>query len=288
MTGRFAPDWLYLREHFDHQARSISLAQQLLPLLPARPRLLDLGAGTGSLFRWLAPVIAGPQSWILVDADPALLERAFADCADWARARGWTVTWPHRAMLVHTPGGAWRAEALQVDLPDVDALPLGRADAVLCSALLDQVSLPWLAALVARLQTPLLACLTADGHEQYLPAHPGDMLLRRGLRRDQGRDKGFGPALGAAATAALLRLLQAGGFHLRSASTPWRVSRGELAMLRALVEGRAEAAIEALPSQALLIDDWRRDRLRQALAMRLAIRVRHRDILAIPEGKVVA
>lgn len=74
---RFDTDWLTLREPFDHAARSIELSRRLADRLPARPRLIDLGAGTGSLFRFLAPIIGRRQDWILIDRDGALLDDAF-------------------------------------------------------------------------------------------------------------------------------------------------------------------------------------------------------------------
>ena len=43
-----------------------------------RPPLLvhDLGSGTGSMVRWLAPRLPGPQHWVLHDRDPDLLAAA--------------------------------------------------------------------------------------------------------------------------------------------------------------------------------------------------------------------
>ena len=50
--------------------------------------VVDLGAGTGSLFRFLAPIIGRGQDWILADADAALLEDAFGRTAAWAAKVG--------------------------------------------------------------------------------------------------------------------------------------------------------------------------------------------------------
>ena len=55
-----------------------------------RPRLIDLGAGTGSMFRFMAPIIARPQSWIFADADRSLIEATFDRTADWARGVGFS------------------------------------------------------------------------------------------------------------------------------------------------------------------------------------------------------
>ena len=145
MTERFADTWLALREPFDHVARSRKLARALAEALPGRPHVLELGAGTGSLFRTLAPIIGRAQVWYFVDEDGDLLDEALSRIAHWARHHRFTVTWPDRAMIVHTPRGAWRIECFESDLTAApDGLPLDEADAVVCSALLDLVSAEWL------------------------------------------------------------------------------------------------------------------------------------------------
>ena len=284
VSDGFETSWLTLREPFDHAACSRALAERLLPLLPARPCLLDLGCGTGSLFRWLAPMIGRPQVWRFADNDPALLDAAYATTADWARRQGWTVTFPQRAMLVHAPGGAWRVEAFAVDLADPGGLRLEHVDAVVCSALLDLVSANWIDTLAELLETPFLACMAVDGRDRMLPAHSADAVVRAGFRRDQRRDKGFGPALGPAAPAAAVAALRSNGFHLSSAPSDWRIPPASLPMLRECIAGMAMAATRATPARGGAITGWGSARLRQALASRLAIRVGHRDILAIPGG----
>src|SRR5205807_1375585 len=53
----------------------------LRPHLPATGGLVihDLGCGTGAMGRWLAPLLPGPQRWVLHDLDADLLEIAAAD-----------------------------------------------------------------------------------------------------------------------------------------------------------------------------------------------------------------
>ena len=324
MTEHFDADWLTLREPFDHAARSVALARRLADRLPRRPRLLDLGAGTGSLFRFLAPIIGRGQDWILVDSDAALLDDAFGCTAAWARRQGFAATAPGDVLLVSTPHGLWRMQAVQRDLriapphgpsvvpvvpswpglarPSTPFLPApgkdvdGRAkpghdekqafeaDAVLCSALLDLVSSAWLGRLFDALHVPFLACLTVDGRDVWQPEHPYDALIRSAFRHDQRRDKGFGPALGITAPSVALTALAARGFATASAPTDWRVPRTALRMQRALIDGAADAAREANPAHSRAIDDWQEARLRQAMRGRLAIRIGHRDILALPRG----
>lgn len=285
MIESFSGDWLALREGFDARARSVDLALRLSAALPARPRLLDLGCGTGSLFRWLAPIIGRAQAWVFADADAALLDRALDDTQDWAQDLGLTVTNPGRALLIHAPGGAWRIETRRVDLAaPLSALPLAQIDAVTCSALLDLVSAAWIERFCAVLRVPLLACLNVDGRDSFLPSHPSDRLVRNGFRRDQSRDKGFGRALGPLAPAVLVAALSSRGFDVRMAASDWRIGQDAGAMLDELVLGHAGAALRQPGARQAAIDDWTDDRMAQARRGRLAIRIGHRDCLALPNS----
>lgn len=282
-SEHFDAGWLALREPFDHAARSIGLAQRLAAHLPEqRPRLIDLGAGTGSLFRFLAPIIGRGQSWTLLDADAALLDDAFGRTAAWGRRQGFATAISGDELAVITPRGTWRMQTHVADL--AGALPLADADAVVCSALFDLVSAAWLARLLDALHVPLFASIVVDGRVTWRPRHRLDAFVMTAFRRDQQKEKGFGPALGGAAPAAALRAFANRGFATASAVTDWRVSRTALAMQRALIEGTAHAARIAAPQRAAAIEQWQIARLRQAMRARLAISVGHRDILAIPPG----
>ena len=131
VTERFERDWLALREPFDHAALNVALARRLADRPAGRPRLIDLGAGTGSLFRYLAPIIGRRQDWVLVDADAALLDDAFGRTAAWARRQGFAATSPGDALLVHTPRGLWRMQVVQRDLA---AVALSRMQTRCCAA----------------------------------------------------------------------------------------------------------------------------------------------------------
>jgi SAM-dependent methyltransferase len=286
----FDGDWLALREPFDARARSIALAGHLIDALPADrpPHLFDLGAGTGSLFRWMAPLIGRAQSWTLVDADPILLERALATVTDWAEGFGWPVTHPGRGMvLVISPQGVWRVQALVADLAaGPTALPLAKADAVVSSALCDLVSRRWASAMAGALRVPFYAALNVDGRGGFFPRHVHDRLLDRGFRRDQIRDKGFGGrAVGAEAPALLSAAFRARGFRVLTAGSPWFIPAATPAMADALSSGHAEAALAALPASAApRIRAWAAARHAQAMRGKLSARIGHRDVLALPSG----
>ena len=78
---RVSPAWLRLREPADAAARASDLVEPIRMRLPERGRAVihDLGCGTGSMGRWLAPRLAGSQHWVLYDRDADLLAHARED-----------------------------------------------------------------------------------------------------------------------------------------------------------------------------------------------------------------
>ena len=78
---RVSGAWLDLREPADAAARDPELAEILRQQLPSAGCLVihDLGCGTGSMGRWLAPLLPGPQHWVLHDRDEDLLDAAAAE-----------------------------------------------------------------------------------------------------------------------------------------------------------------------------------------------------------------
>jgi SAM-dependent methyltransferase len=290
VTESFDGDWLDLREPFDAAARDPGLAALLSQALPARPRILDLGAGTGSLLRWMGHFIGRAQAWTLVDADVELIERAFETIADRAEAAGWGVTFPgKRTLLVHSPKGAWRVEGLVADLREApDNLPLHAVDAVVNTALCDLVSTDWIgrmAAACAARRLPFYAALNVTGRERFMPPHRGDALVARGFARDQVRNKGFGGmALGAKAPGAIAAAFEAVGYEVLRAPSDWVIPRTASHMLLELAQGHADAAMRHERRLEDRIGEWLLDRGGQARDLRLTARVGHADLLCLPRG----
>jgi SAM-dependent methyltransferase len=296
MAESFDGDWLELREPFDSAARDPGLAAILGAALPARPRILDLGAGTGSLLRWMGHFVGRAQAWTLVDADAALIERAFETIAERAAGAGWGVTWPGRkTLLVHSPRGAWRVEGLVADLREApDNLPLHQVDAVVNTALCDLVSEAWVATIAAACAAralPFYAALNVTGRERFAPPHRADALVARGFARDQARDKGFGGiALGAKAPDAIAAAFRAHGYTVLRAPSDWVVRTRPLneatsAFAAELLGGMAGAAGRWERRHRLALRDWARERMDQAMEGRLSFRIGHADVLCLPPGK---
>ena len=76
----FSADWLALREPYDLRARNPAVLDAVVAWCKDifAIKFVDLGCGTGSTFRALAPCLRGPQNWRLFDNDLGLLARAAA------------------------------------------------------------------------------------------------------------------------------------------------------------------------------------------------------------------
>jgi hypothetical protein len=189
MSG-FSAEWLALREAADSQARSAELARRFARALPRRARIVDLGAGTGSMGRWLAPFLPKDSRLLALDGDAVLL----------SRAKG--------PRLRRTLGGKFPS-----------------ADAYVSSALIDLVSAGWMRNLLRRARgKPLFMCLAVDGRHAARPAHPLDGRVFAAFAIHQRRWKGLGPALGPDAPEFLARC---GRAIVRR--TDWVLDDGKLA-----------------------------------------------------------
>jgi hypothetical protein len=167
---------------------------------------------------------------------------------------------------------------------DLGRLAFGEAPLVTASALLDLVSAPWLQALIDQAraaQAAMLWGLTVDDRTAWAPADPDDALVQGLFTQHQGRDKGFGPALGPRAAEHALQQLALAGFDTQHTQTDWGID-GAVApqMLRAMLEGLAAAAIEQAPTAQDAVRAWQARRSAALGATRL--RVGHVDILATP------
>ncbi len=264
MSGHFQADWLALREPVDHQARSKALGQRLQAWCRPRRRLyvLDLGTGTGSNRRFLAPLLPADQHWTLVDHDPALLALATAEAGG------------HEWRGIHADLSEWHRFAAHPS-PDL----------VTASALLDLVSADWLDSLVAACRerrAAALMVLSYDGQVEWSSPDPLDDAVLAAVNAHQQRDKGIGAALGPAASSQLAARFRDAGYHVWVESSPWDLGRENAGLAQALVEGWVAAACEQRPVGCSEFRAWGGRRCADLAAGRIRVRVGHQDLLALP------
>jgi hypothetical protein len=259
---RVSPDWLDLREPADAAARSRDLVRKLRDRLPERGPLVihDLACGTGSMSRWLAPLLPRPQHWILHDRDPYLLARA----------------------EVRVPG---QAETRLGDVTRLDHEELAGASLITASALLDLLTDEELAALTAACAgaaCPVLLTLSVTGRVQLLPGDPLDARIAAAFDAHQRRMTSRGRLLGPDAVRAAVEGFRRLGAEVLLRPSPWRLgaAEGDLA-----VEWLADwigAACQHDPDLSTDVDLYRRRRVKEAAAGALTVIVGHADLLVLP------
>ena len=282
MSG-FSAGWLRLREPFDHAAREAAQAELGAIAMPrdahAPLQVLDLGCGTGSTLRFLAPRLGGVQHWQVVDHDAALLAAWPETLREW----GADVVEHGEALRIDGPGFTATVQRRQADLATaLHTLPWAGAGLVCASALIDLVGADWLSAFVgqcAAARAAVWLSLNVDGRIEWSVAAEGDDDVAALFARHQRRDKGFGAALGPEAPAQAARCLAAAGYRVRQARSDW-LATGRLQA--ALIDGMARAAAEQAPAARASLDAWRERR--QALCERTTLRVGHVDLVARLDG----
>ncbi|MGA5302725.1 class I SAM-dependent methyltransferase [Nucisporomicrobium flavum] len=263
MTGEFSTEWLSLREPADAAARSTDLVGLLRP---AGGELVvrDLGCGTGSLARWLAPRLPGPQRWILQDRDPALLAYA-AEHLPTAAADGSPVT----------------AETAQGDVTDLTATDLTGVSLVTCSALLDLFTADEVTALAevcAAAGVPALFTLSVTGEVTFDPPHPLDAEVAAAFNEHQRRETDGRRLLGPEAVGAAAQAFASADVTVTTRSSPWRLGPETAGLLAGWLRGWVAAAAEQRPE--LQLDDYLAARLAEIEAGSLRATVDHQDLYA--------
>ncbi|MER6165106.1 hypothetical protein ABT188_11110 [Streptomyces violaceorubidus] len=266
---RYAPQWLRLREPADAEARAHELLEPLrigLADLPGRADGLvvhDVGCGTGSMGRWLAPRLDGAQHWVLHDRDPYLLHFA-AVAAPRAAADGSRVT----------------VETRRGDLARLTPDALTGAALVTASALLDVLTaeeVGTLAAACAVAGCPALLTLSVAGRVELGPAHPLDAEITEAFNDHQRRTGMLGPdAVDAAAEA-----FAGHGATVRTHPSPWRLGPGEAGLTAQWLRGWVGAAVEQRPELGEQADRYLDERLATCAAGELRVVVHHTDLLAL-------
>ncbi|GAA4772741.1 trans-aconitate methyltransferase [Actinomycetospora chlora] len=263
-----ATDWLALREAADADARAVDLVEDLRAGHPAPGRILDLGAGTGSMARWLAPRLPGPQHWVLADRDPVLLAEALDRLPTTAR-----------------DGSRVTGEVQTVDVTTLTADDLRGVDLVTASALLDLLTAEEVDALArACVGAGCAALLTLSvvGQVRLEPAEARDVPVAAAFDAHQQRvvdgRRLLGPLGGIAAEEAFARH----GAHVHSRASPWHLGLDDVDLVVAWLQGWVAAAAAQDPDLARHADAYLARRIEAAEEGRLRVTVGHLDLLALP------
>ena len=254
-----SPRWLDLREAADANARSRELIERLRPQLPAAGLVIhDLACGTGSMGRWLRPLLPEPQCWVLHDRDADLLRIAAASDD---------------------------VEVRESDITRLDTEDLAGASLITASALLDLMTGDQLAGLVdvcAKAGCPALLTLSVVGRVDLAPAHPLDRRVTAAFDAHQRRLTAGGRLLGPDAVPAAVEGFRRLGVEVLVRPSPWRLGAAQAGLAAEWLAGWVGAACEQEAELAAEADAYAGRRLAEARAGQLAVTVGHADLLVMP------
>ena len=267
---RVSRPWLTLREPADAAARARDLVAILHRASPNTDGSVihDLGGGTGAMGRWLAPLLRGPQHWVVHDRDADLLEVALVDRPGPA-----------------ADGAAVTIETRRSDITRVGPGDLARATLVTASALLDMLTEDELTGLVmgcVGAGSPVLLALSVVGRVALSPAEPLDRRVAAAFDAHQRRATPRGRLLGPDAVARAVEAFSRHGSEVLLRSSPWRLGAPDAELMVEWFTGWVAAACQQEVGLAAELGDYARRRLAQAAAGQLAVLVDHADLLALP------
>ena len=265
MSG-FDKEWLKLREPADREARSepmLEKVRQHLDGLPQPHVIMDIGCGTGSTYRTLSQKL--PHcNWKLLDYESVLLDEAKRQI-----------------------GVGENIEFHRQDLNHFDETLLDNLAIVTASALFDLCSAEFCDRFVEKLayrKIGLYAALNYDGLMEWSIKHPLDAQIAADFNLHQRSDKGFGPALGPAASAHLSHRFEALGFAVQTGYSPWRLGPSSAELQKEFLAGLQRPVHEIGNVNDLAFQEWlefRHSRIDRDGSLCI---VGHTDFLALPSA----
>jgi hypothetical protein len=268
---RASSEWLALRETADAAARAPELVDEVRSYLPSKGGVTvhDLGCGTGSMARWLAVRLAGPQHWVMYDRDADLLVPAAAD--------------PPEKASDNTPV---TTETRLRDITRLDVAHLSGASLITASALLDMMTVQELGRLVAICAAagcPVLITLSVTGRVDLTPTDPFDQRVADAFNAHQRRATVAGRLLGPDAVGAAVDRFERLGRETLVRPSPWRLGPQHAALATEWFTGWVTAAYEQQPELREAAASYAQRRLAEAAAGRLSVTVDHLDLLVRPK-----
>jgi hypothetical protein len=262
-------DWLALREPEDARARSRDLALAAAGHLVPGPIVIhDLGSGTGSMMRWLAPLLPGPQTWVLHDWNATLIDRATNGFVPLDREG--------RPVSIRTRGE---------ELAHLDPDALDDGSLVTASALLDVLTSKEVRVVIdacVAVGCPVMLSLSVTGEVRLDPRDPRDDVFAASFNAHQERRVSGRRLVGPTGVALAQRLFLDAGWNVRSASTFWRLGDHDPLLLERWFDGWCDAALEQRADLEVYGADYRALRSSQSRRGALSAVVEHTDLLAWP------
>ena len=256
-TFAVTPGLARLREPADAAARSVALVGHAAsaPAADGAVGVHDLGCGTGSMARWLAPLLPAPSDWVLHDRDADLL-----------------------AVAVAIPATPTDAPQSQTRSDDITRLPDDELDdaSLLTPPHFSTCSPDGAERFVGSLracEVPRAHQLSVTGRVELVPAGPLDPRIQSPSTPTSAGASRRG-LLGPDASTAPPRSSPTRPLRHR-AQSPWHSRRTSAALISAWLTGWVGAAVEQDPDLAEAATAYLQRRLQELAAGRLHVTVHH-------------
>jgi SAM-dependent methyltransferase len=219
--------YLAAKTTVDDRALNREVLGELRRLMPSgTPRVLEVGAGLGTMVARLLDweVVRGGE-YVLLDADPELLEDSRGWLRDWAATRGM----PAELLPDGVQVGDLRVRLLQAELGGyLRAARQPLADVLIANAVLDLVDVPAVLPGLLRLLVPggvYWFTINYDGESIFAPGHAHDDEVMRAYHRDMDERIRYDQPAGESRTGRHLfrHLRDAGAPALAAGSSDWVV-----------------------------------------------------------------
>jgi SAM-dependent methyltransferase len=266
--------YLAAKKSVDDRALNRHVLAELRRLVPpGRPRILEIGAGLGTMVaRLLEWQVIRAGEYTLLDVDGRLLEDSRAWLVAWACARGL----PAEPLPDGVRLGELRVRLVQAELGDhLEAGHGEPADLLIANAFLDLVDVPAVLPGLFRLVVPgggYWFTVNFDGESIFQPEHPCDGDVLRAYHRDMDRRVRYGRPAGESRAGRHLfgHLRAAGAPPLAAGGSDWVVHplpngtypEDEAHFLGCILQTIEEALADAPEGLA----DWLATRRRQLAA----------------------
>ncbi|HIM71728.1 MAG TPA: hypothetical protein EYM43_02135 [Alphaproteobacteria bacterium] len=285
----FSAAWLDLREPADLAARAPELLERLSEWSGQHEHVTvaDLGSGTGSCLRAIAPQMSPRQSWRLIDRSGVLLDEAVTRLSKWAHQRSLSARVEQNVWRFMGKISDYSVVFEEQDLATGPGNTGSVVDLVTVSAVLDLVSKEWcsnLARWCSEKGAALYTCLNYDGQFHFAPSHPDDSDVRSVVNTHQRSDKGMGPALGSSAIEVLAEALSAAKYQFVVAPSPWLLGSDNSALQSALVRDWSDLVFRQGDKYAARVSRWRNFRMAAIKARQSHLSVGHVDLWAWPKA----
>jgi SAM-dependent methyltransferase len=219
-------DYLAAKASVDDRALNHHVLSELRALLPPTPRVLEVGAGLGTMVaRLLDWGVLAAGDYTLLDVDPRLLRDSRQWLRDWAVAQ-------HRRCEPLPDGlliGELRVHFVLAELGQYLDVGHGeRADLLIANAVLDLIDVPTVLPALLRLLVPgglYWFTINYDGETTLLPEHASDGPILEAYHQDMDERVRYGRPAGESRTGRHLfgQLRAVGAPALFAGSSDWVV-----------------------------------------------------------------